>query len=96
MDLDPLRTQSSVIKVNHNLTIPVLVSMPAGRINVEDNVSGGCNIENSIYGLAICAERVAVFTAVSSGSRGILYHAPAEMLPFPLLLCHVARVAGNC
>jgi cytidine deaminase len=28
----------------------------------------GCNIENSSYGLTICAERVAVFNAISSGA----------------------------
>jgi cytidine deaminase len=29
----------------------------------------GCNIENSTYGLTLCAERVAVFKAVSEGQR---------------------------
>ena len=29
----------------------------------------GCNIENSSYGLSICAERVALFKAVSEGHR---------------------------
>jgi cytidine deaminase len=29
----------------------------------------GCNIENATYGLTMCAERVAMFTALSAGHR---------------------------
>jgi cytidine deaminase len=29
----------------------------------------GCNIENATYGLTLCAERVAIFKAISEGSR---------------------------
>jgi len=35
----------------------------SGRIHT------GCNVENATYGLTICAERVAVFKAVSEGAR---------------------------
>jgi cytidine deaminase len=35
----------------------------------EGTVITGCNIENATYGLTICAERVAMFKALSDGHR---------------------------
>ena len=32
-------------------------------------IYGGCNIENASYGLTLCAERVAIFKALSEGER---------------------------
>ncbi len=36
---------------------------------VDGQTITGCNIENATYGLTICAERVAVFKAISEGHR---------------------------
>lgn len=35
----------------------------------EGHIFTGCNIENASYGLTMCAERVAVFKALSEGAR---------------------------
>lgn len=32
-------------------------------------IFSGCNVENASYGLTICAERVAIFKAVSEGEK---------------------------
>jgi cytidine deaminase len=37
--------------------------------DVQGRIHTGCNIENSTYGLTLCAERVAVFKAMSEGAR---------------------------
>ena len=34
------------------------------------DIISGCNIENASYGLTMCAERVAMFKALSEGHRG--------------------------
>jgi cytidine deaminase len=48
----------------------------------------GCNIENVSYSLTICAERVAIFNAVSHGCRDIeaiaIY---ADKMPYPCGAC---------
>ncbi len=50
----------------------------------------GCNIENATYGLTVCAERVAVFKAVSEGARGfrrIVVAADTQRLTPPCGAC---------
>ena len=44
----------------------------AAVLSSDGRVFTGCNIENSTYGLSMCAERVAIFKAVSGGASEIL------------------------
>ena len=37
--------------------------------STDGNLFTGCNVENAAYGLCICAEQVAITTAVSEGHR---------------------------
>jgi cytidine deaminase len=41
----------------------------AAVLTEADSIFAGCNVENCSYGAAMCAERVAVFKAVSEGHR---------------------------
>jgi cytidine deaminase len=47
-----------------NFRVGAALRSTSGRI------FGGCNVENATYGLTICAERVAIFKALSEGERG--------------------------
>ena len=45
---------------------------PVGAaVETEMGIFVGCNIENASYGLAVCAERVALFNAIAAGANQI-------------------------
>jgi cytidine deaminase len=54
------------------------------------HIHTGCNVENATYGLTVCAERVAVFKAVSEGAgkfRRIAVAADTDVLTPPCGAC---------
>lgn len=56
----------------------------------DGRVFTGCNVENATYGLSVCAERVAVFKAISEGARKfqrVAIAADTEVLTPPCGAC---------
>jgi cytidine deaminase len=51
----------------------------------------GCNIENASYGLTICAERVAIFKALSEGQRAFTRIVVVADTPSPTPPCGACR-----
>ncbi len=62
----------------------------AALLCADGAVFTGCNIENSSYGLTVCAERTAVFSAISEERRDFIalaVVAVGEYMPYPCGAC---------
>jgi len=65
---DPLLDAALAVRKNafapfSKFLVGAAIEDAGGRIHT------GCNVENATYGLTVCAERVAVFKAISEGVR---------------------------
>ena len=58
---------------------------------VDGDVLTGCNIENATYGLTMCAERVAMFKALSEGHRAFTRIAIVADADTPIPPCGACR-----
>ena len=63
----------------------------AALLTEEGEVFLGCNIENASYGLANCAERTAIFKAVSEGKRKFVALAVSGDTEGPISPCGACR-----
>jgi cytidine deaminase len=55
------------------------------------SVFTGCNVENATYGLTVCAERVALWKALSEGERQFVRIAVASASERPATPCGACR-----
>lgn len=61
---------AAALEVRRNAHAPFSNFKVGAAIEDESGrVFTGCNVENATYGLSVCAERVAVFKAISEGAR---------------------------
>jgi cytidine deaminase len=58
-----LRARENAHAPYSDFKVGAAVEDESGRIHT------GCNIENATYGLTMCAERIAVYKAISEGAR---------------------------
>ncbi len=63
----------------------------AAVLATDGSIYAGCNVENASYGLALCAERVAIHTAVASGRRRLTALAVVGPAGITLTPCGACR-----
>jgi cytidine deaminase len=86
---DELLTAALAVRLNafapfSKFQVGAAVEDADGRIHT------GCNVENATYGLTVCAERVAIFKAISEGARKfqrVAVAADTDMLTPPCGAC---------
>jgi len=77
--------EANAIAPYSNFTVGAALLLPDGAI------VAGCNIENATYGLTMCAERVALFKALSEGHRRFEAIAVSASAPRPTPPCGSCR-----
>ena len=75
-------------------------SFPVGAAVLTESgrIYGGTNIENASYGATVCAERVAIFKAVSEGDThitAVAIYTNAANLAFPCGMCALRPETGK-
>ncbi len=64
----PEKLIEAAVKVRENAHSPFSNFKVGAAVETKDGkIFTGCNVENASYGLTICAERVAIFKAISEG-----------------------------
>jgi cytidine deaminase len=88
-------------RAKHNAYAPFSkFSVGAALLTDDNQIFTGCNIENSSYGLTICAERVAIFKAISQGASkfkaiAVVSNDPGFTLPCGACRQVLSDLTGN-
>lgn len=92
MDIDFTRLEQLARQASESAYAPYSHFAVGAAVQTRDGeFFSGSNIENASYGLTICAERVATFTAVASGAREIVALAIYTPTPQPVPPCGACR-----
>lgn len=80
-----LDTRLNAVAPYSNFKVGAALLTPEGKIYT------GCNVENATYGLSVCAERVALWKALSEGERAFNRIAVASDSSTPATPCGACR-----
>ncbi len=96
---DPMVTRAWVLKLLAAARQARVALMPlipgfqvgAAVLTAAGEIFTGCNVENVSFGATVCAERVALWTAVAAGRRRIEALAVLAATPDPVAPCGLCR-----
>jgi cytidine deaminase len=90
MTTDPLA--EAALAARQNAVAPYSNFKVGAALLTEDGkVYTGCNVENATYGLSVCAERVALWKALSEGKRRFKRIAVSSQSARPAPPCGACR-----
>lgn len=83
---------NAALEARENAFAPYSDFKVGAALETEDGkIYTGCNIENSTYGLTVCAERVALWKAISEGERKFKRIAVSSATDRPATPCGACR-----
>ena len=82
---------AEALTASHNAHCPYSnFHVGAALLSSDGRIFLGCNVENVSYGLTICAERSAIFSAIAAGARtftAMAIVADGDTMPYPCGAC---------
>ncbi|HYR86609.1 MAG TPA: cytidine deaminase [Terriglobia bacterium] len=83
---------ASAVAARQNAVAPYSRFKVGAALETKDGrIFNGCNIENASFGLTVCAERVALWKALSDGAREFVQIAVVTDAPVLTSLCGACR-----
>ena len=91
MKKEYLKLLSEAKKAVRNAYCPYSKFKVGAAVLTDKGIFTGVNVENASYGLSCCAERVAVFKAISAGAKSIKAVALESSGKEPVMPCGACR-----
>jgi cytidine deaminase len=96
MNIDPLRLLKAAAEASGKAYSPYSsFAVGSAVLTADGAVFTGCNVENASFGLTNCAERTALFSAVTAGKKDFVAMAVVaeeKDMPYPCGACRQVMV----